>query len=142
MQETADLKYRWELEESERFTWSKSGAHDGHEFTVEAVELELYEGRDDRGPCVNLKGPWLHGYQPDRGGSSDGRGWQFLYADHAPDADRIRELPLEVREVLASRGLRIPLTAAELELEPSFPVYEEVRDDEGVLISRRLVNPL
>jgi hypothetical protein len=140
MHETAELKSTWELEESERFTWSKSGAHDGHEFTVESFSLEV-STRDDRGPCVSLRGPWLHGYTPERG-STDGKGWQFLYTEYAPDADRVRELPLEVREALASRGLHIPLTAAELELEPSFPVYEEVRDDEGVLISRRLVNPI
>lgn len=141
MHETAELKSTWELEESERFTWSKSGAHDGHEFTVESISLELYHGQSDRSPCVSLRGPWLHGFTPERG-SSDGKGWQFLYADAPEDAGRIRELPLEVREVLAGRGLHIPLTAAELELEPSFPVYEEVRDDEGVLITRRLVNPI
>jgi hypothetical protein len=141
MHETAELKSTWHLEESERFTWSKSGAHDGHEFTVESVSLELFHGVADRGPCVSLRGPWLHGYTPDRG-STDGLGWQFLYAEHAPDADRIRELPLEVRGALASRGLRIPLTAAELELEPQIPVYEEVRNEAGVLISRRLVNPI
>lgn len=140
MHESADLKVTWQLEESERFTWTKSGAHEGHEFTVESFSLELYTGTD-RGPCIQISGPWLHGYNPERG-SSTGKGWQFLYADYAPDADRIRELPLEVRQALTDRGLHIPLTAAELGIEPSFPVYEEVRDDEGALISRRLVNPL
>lgn len=141
MQETAEIKITWQLEEAERFTWSKSGAHEGHEFTVESFSLELYTGDTGRGSCVQLSGPWLHGYTPEQGPTS-GKGWQFLYAGYPPEADRIRELPLEVREALASRGLHIPLTAAELALEPSFPVYEEVRDDEGILITRRLVNPI
>lgn len=109
MRATAKHEYTWYLEPPARFTWTKSGAHGGHEFTVELVALELFEGMPDRAPCIRLMGPWLNGFRPPERLGDTVNGWQFLYADALSDADRIRELPLEIREALAERGLTIPL---------------------------------
>ena len=113
MQETQRTEYTWTLEEGETFPWVKSrGAHEGHEFTVTEVRLEH---RGDHVSSVYFHGPWLHGYEPEPVVLPDGSvrkntgGWEFLYNDDAHDAGRIRELPLEVRDALATAGLRIPL---------------------------------
>lgn len=113
MQEKTRTEYRWTLEDGEPFEWVKtSGAHEGHEFTVTEVQLEH---RSSGPSVVYLHGPWLHGYVPEPITREDGTvvqntgGWDYLYADQRMDAGRIRELPLEVRDVLATAGLRIPL---------------------------------
>lgn len=113
MQEQQSSEYRWKLEPDEQFSWIKgSYAHEGHAFTVDEVSLQH---RADAESVVYLHGPWENGYEPEATTTEDGRevktrgGWEFLYAYVPSDAARIRELPLEVREVLADRGLRIPL---------------------------------
>jgi hypothetical protein len=113
MKETQRTEYRWTLEEDERFSWVKgSFAHEGHAFTVEEMSLEH---RGDGESVVYLRGPWENGYDPEPRTGADGQelkhrgGWEFLYAYVSSDAGRIRELPLEVRDVLATAGLRIPL---------------------------------
>lgn len=112
MQEATRTEYRWTLEESERFSWVKgSFAHEGHAFTVEEFSLEFR----DNSSVVYMRGPWENGYEPEPQTGADGQevknrgGWEFLYAHVAEDAGRIRELPLEVRDELANKGLRIPL---------------------------------
>jgi hypothetical protein len=102
MQITTKTTHTFHLDPSERFEWTKrAGAYAGHAFTVDEIRLE--------GLCVDMRGPWVAA-PPNAGvdGHAE-KGWQYMTASFAEEADMIRELPAGILEILAVHGLKVEL---------------------------------